>query len=114
MYTFRGKCSTAVGRIINMLVLNFVAVAVYHRQNIIVNFVKKKEVLQLFSSKPDMIFSGIISLFGFYSLRRMSMTAETKQQHTWLSKNLLLDLFNKGSRYGIIDVLVSIYYGDQA
>ena len=42
------------------------------------------------------------------------MTAETKQQHTWLSKNLLLDLFNKGSRYGIIDVLVSIYYSDQA
>ena len=48
MYTFRGKCSTAVGRIINMLVLNFVAVAVYHRQNIIVNFVKKRKSVAAF------------------------------------------------------------------
>ena len=44
MHNFRGKCCIVIGRIINMLVFNFVAVAVYHRQSIIAKFCNEKRV----------------------------------------------------------------------
>ena len=71
-------------------------------------------MLQIFRRKSGMIVGGSIGVFVFYSLRRIAMAAVIKQQHTWLSKKKLLDLFNKVSRYGIIDLLASTYYGGQA